>query len=343
MSIRSENNNAHAITIDSLQKIIDYIEKNIEEQLTPAIVAKQFFLSESSVNVLFRVICDVSVMEYIRNRRLTLAGQELLSSSIRIIDLAYKYGYETPEAFAKAFTRFHGFPPSFVRRIYPAIKEYQPLQVKVEIKGGWGGTMSLNAPLHTTQSKSPRQESHEANGYNDLIKSEGRKAMETGMKMHHISLQDMTRKEDWRILLALARKLEQEGIAFKVDGRTMIFAHGFEFKLEKICLTFKWSEEQRILDLFQYDGKADTSYHPNFKYFDALFEGMKIRCMFYGDHIDINDTDDFLYLYRNTDLVNVDGQVLRVQTVEFYLENAEPKDCEFYQRVYQWATDKYRI
>lgn len=336
MTMNSNIDTTHAVTIDSLQRIIDYIEENITEPLTPAVIAGQFFLSVSSINILFRVICDIAVMEYIRNRRLTLAGQELLTSDIRIIDLAYKYGYETPESFAKAFTRFHGFPPSFTRRIYPEIKIFQPLKIKLELQGGWVSTSTLSMPLHMTELKSLRQENYQADSYNDLIKSKG-KEMETSMRTHYIFTKDMEQKEDWRVLLTLARKLENEGIAFKVDGKTMIFAHGLQFKLEKICLTFKWNEEQRILDFFGHKGKADTSFYPGFKYFDVMFEDMKIRCMFYGDHPDYN-TDDFLY--RNTDLVNADGQVLHVQTVEFYLENAELKDDDFYQKVSQWMKDQ---
>ncbi len=82
----------------------------------------------------------MTIMEYVRNRRLSLAGKELMTSNIHVIDLAFKYGYETPEAFTKAFTRFHGFPPSFVRRTYPEIKMFNPLQIKLEIHGGWEET-----------------------------------------------------------------------------------------------------------------------------------------------------------------------------------------------------------
>lgn len=333
--MNSNIDTTHAVTINSLQKIIDYIEENITEPLTPSVIAGQFFLSVSSINILFRAICDIAVMEYIRNRRLTLAGQELLTSDIRIIDLAYKYRYETPEAFAKAFARFHGFPPSFTRRIYPEIKIFHQIQIKLELQGGWGSTTTFSTPLHMTELKALRQENYQVESYNELIKS--KEGMETVMKTHYIFTKDMEHKEDWRVLLTLARKLETEGIAFKIDGKTMIFVHGLEFKLEKICLTFKWNEEQRILDFFGQKGKANKSFHPGYKYFDIMFEDMKIRCMFYGD-CPGDDTDDFLY--RNTDLVNADGQVLHVQTVEFYLENAEPKDSEFYLMVSQWMKDR---
>ena len=102
--------NTDYISIQTVQKIIDYIEENILEIVTPNNIAEQFYLSVSKLNNIFKVVCNMTIMEYVRNRRLSLAGKELLISNIHIIDLAYKYGYETPEAFTKAFTRFHGFP-----------------------------------------------------------------------------------------------------------------------------------------------------------------------------------------------------------------------------------------
>jgi AraC-like DNA-binding protein len=319
--MKSDNDASHAATIGIVQKIIDYIEENLLEPLTPTLLAKQFYLSVSAFSSLFKIVCDVSVMEYIRNRRLSLAGRELMTTDIRIIDLSGKFGYETPEAFSKAFTRFYGFPPSLIRRIYPKLMIYSPLQVKVEISGGW-----------EAKPKPEEQEKRPAHGYNEFIKSKGGTAMRAEEYAYQISMKDMVQKEDWRILLSLAGKLDEEGIAFKVDGRTMIFAHGLEFKLEKICLTFRWNDEHKIADFFQFDGMAkETS--PGFQYFDAMFEGMKIRCMFFGGpgyETAGYETDDFLI--RDTDVVNVDGQVLRVQSLEFYLKNAEPVN-ESYQMV----------
>jgi len=178
-------------------------------------------------------------MEYIRNRRLTLAGQELLTSEVRIIDLAYKYRYETPEAFAKAFTRFHGFPPSFTRRIYLELKMYHTLHIKLEIKGCWDSTTILSTAFNRTEVKSLRQEDSPSSNYNEPIKSQGGLDMETSIRTHYIFTKDMEEKEDWRVLLTLARKLDTERIPFKFDGKTMIFAHGLEFKLEKKCFMFR--------------------------------------------------------------------------------------------------------
>ncbi|WMJ87449.1 helix-turn-helix domain-containing protein [Anaerocolumna sp. MB42-C2] len=324
----------NAISMNTVQLIINYIEDNLLERLTPGIIAKQFYLSVSTLNNLFKIVCDMTIMEYIRNRRLSLAGYELLISNIHIINLAYKYGYETPEAFTKAFTRFHGIPPSFVRRTYPDIKIFSPLLIKIEIQGGWKNTITSKDLLLTNQNSS-EQEQNSFYCYDGDNKLKGGVPMENTGYKYHIRVKEMQQKEDWNVLLLLAKKLDQGQIKFKVDGGTMVFAHGLEFKLEKICLTFKWNEEQRIIDFFHYDGKAKSTFN-GFKYFDVIFEGMKVRCMFY-DNNQGNDTDESLY--RNADLVDVDGQNIYVQSLEFYYENTEP-NTEYYKVVEQWLHRK---
>ncbi|MHB8130942.1 MAG: helix-turn-helix domain-containing protein [Mobilitalea sp.] len=335
MPIESEKRVTNTATIDRVQNIIDYIEDNLFEVLTPNNIAEQIYLSVSTLNNLFRIVCDMTIMEYVRNRRLSLAGKELMISNIHIIDLAFKYGYETPEAFTKAFTRFHGFPPSFVRRTYPEIKVFSPFQLKLEIQGGWENIFTDNRVSLLTKQNSSEQEQNLLYCYDETTKFKGGIPMENARHEYHISVKDMQQKEDWRILLLLAKGLNQANIKFKVDGKTMIFAHGLEFKLEKICLTLKWNEEQRVKDFFDYEGEAKGCFK-GFKYFDTLFEGMKVRCMFYGE-CPGDDTDDFLF--RNTEPVDVDGQIIYVQTLEFYYENAEPKD-EYYKMVEQWLKHK---
>jgi len=331
MPKKSYKENEDGITIDKVQNIIDYLEEQLLELLTPDMVAKQFYMSVSTLNSLFRIVCNMTIMEYIRNRRLSLAGVELTLSNIHIIDLAFKYGYETPEAFTKAFARFHGFPPSFVRRAYPKMKAFYPLQINIQIQGGWYNTEAENKMSVLTNLGSPEQEAPIYTCYNKTNKLKGGIPMENVRYQYQIHLEDMQQKEDWNILLSLADKLNQNKIKFKVDGKTMIFAHGLEFKLEKICLTFKWKEEQIIQDFFGCSKKAIESFK-GFKYFDVMFEGMKVRCMFYGD-CPGDDTDDFLY--RNTELVEVDGKILPVQKLEFYYANTDPKD-KYYKMVEQW-------
>jgi len=143
---------------------------------------------------------------------------------------------------------------------------------------------------------------------------------------------------EWNILCSLVKYLQQEQIPFKVDGKTMIFAHGLEIPLDKICLTFKWKDEETVKTFFHSDV---TTEHPQdgFKYFDVTYEGMKIRCMFYGD-CPGDDTDDFLY--RNTNLVQIDDLLVPVQTLEFYYGNAS-KDTSHYQIVEEWLKEHERL
>jgi AraC-like DNA-binding protein len=337
MPKRLEEEHNYSISIDIVQDIINYIEEYILEELSPNTIAAKFFLSISTMNNIFKIVCNMTIMEYIRNRRLSLAGQELMISNVRIIDLAYKYGYETPEAFAKAFTRFHGYPPSFIRRTYPEITVFNPLHIKLVLQGGWDNKSTDEILLNPTNQNSTEQDKSLNYCYDRTTKYKGELSMDKERSKYQIRVNDMKQKEDWRILLLLAKKLDDEGIKFKVDGKTMIFAHGLEFKLEKICLTFKWNEEQRILDFFGNKGRAEGTFG-GFKYFDTLFEGMKIRCMFYGECQD-DETDEFLF--RNADLVDVDGQRIYVQSLEFYIENTEP-DNEYYKLVEEWLSLKTR-
>jgi hypothetical protein len=155
---------------------------------------------------------------------------------------------------------------------------------------------------------------------------------------YQIKVKDMKQPEDWNYLLLLADRLNQARIKFKVDGKTMIFAHGIEFKLDKIGLTFLWNKVLDVKAFFHFEGNPIVN-HQGFMYFDVMFQGRKVRCMFYGD-CEGDDTEDFLL--RNTDLVLVDGQGISVQSLEFYYENAEP-DNEYYTMVDEWLKMNGRI
>ena len=72
-------------------------------------IASKAFVSSFYFQKIFNVLCGFTVGEYIKNRRLTLAAQELCSTDIKVLDVALKYGYGSPDSFAKAFTKFHGF------------------------------------------------------------------------------------------------------------------------------------------------------------------------------------------------------------------------------------------
>lgn len=122
--------------IKGLQRAINYIETNILENLDYEDISKYAYSSSFYFQRTFSLLTGITVGEYIRNRRLTLAGIELSMSKSKIIDIASKYGYDTPESFSRAFTRFHGITPSVARESGANLKSFSPLSIKVILEGG---------------------------------------------------------------------------------------------------------------------------------------------------------------------------------------------------------------
>lgn len=121
--------------IQGIQKAIDYVEANITEEIDYEDVAKQAFSSSFHFQRVFGILCGFSLGDYIRMRRLSLAGEEISKGNAKIIDIALKYGYDTPESFSRAFTRFHGITPSEAKHGGKA-KIFTPLSVKLTLIGG---------------------------------------------------------------------------------------------------------------------------------------------------------------------------------------------------------------
>jgi len=119
-----------------IQNAINYIENHITDELDYEDIAKEAFCSSFYFQRIFSILCGYSLGEYIRNRRLTLAGIELSAGNARVIDTALKYGYESPESFARAFSKFHGISPSQAKKNRSKLRSFSPLSVKVILKGG---------------------------------------------------------------------------------------------------------------------------------------------------------------------------------------------------------------
>lgn len=123
--------------INTIQNSVEYIENNLTNPITPNDVADYVHISHYYFQKGFAMLCGYTVSEYIRNRRLSLAGSELLLGNKRIIDIALKYGYDSPDSFTKAFTRFHGISPGLVQKNKMMIKTFAPLKINVSLKGGY--------------------------------------------------------------------------------------------------------------------------------------------------------------------------------------------------------------
>lgn len=116
---------------------IQYIENHILDELSVDDIAKHIGISSFYYQKGFAMLCGFTVAEYIRNRRLALAGNEIIGTDQKIIDIAMKYGYDSPDSFTKAFTRFHGSTPTAVRKDNAMLKSFAPLKIKVSLEGGY--------------------------------------------------------------------------------------------------------------------------------------------------------------------------------------------------------------
>lgn len=121
--------------ITGISKAIDYIEEHITEPTDYARAAKEACSSPFNFQRVFSLLCGYTLGDYVRMRRLTLAGEALLSTDAKVIDVALKYGYDSPESFSRAFTRFHGVSPSAVRK-GAAIRSFSRICVKLILTGG---------------------------------------------------------------------------------------------------------------------------------------------------------------------------------------------------------------
>lgn len=148
--------------IKQLQDAVDFIEQNITKDLKCSEIAKQACMSAFHFQRLFSILCGYTVGEYIRNRRLSLAAKEIQLSKKNIIDIAFQYGYDTPEGFTRAFHRYFGITPSAARERKSVLPNFEKLSVQKTLLGGMvemddmsrygkrGYYVKENAPIYFT-------------------------------------------------------------------------------------------------------------------------------------------------------------------------------------------------
>ena len=122
--------------IEGFQESIDYIEQNLSETLDIEAIAAKAALSPFYYQRIFGALCGITVGDYIRARRMTLAAQELAGTNAKVIDIALRYGYDSPDSFNKAFQRFHGVAPSKAREHGAALRSFAPLHIRITMEGG---------------------------------------------------------------------------------------------------------------------------------------------------------------------------------------------------------------
>ena len=121
--------------LSSIRTAINYMEEHLTDDISAQDVAARVHLSPFFLQRGFSLMTGNGIGEYIRNRRLYQAAVDLKGTDDKVIDIAFRYGYETPESFTKAFSRFHGATPSQVRD-RAAGKVFLPLTIKLSVQGG---------------------------------------------------------------------------------------------------------------------------------------------------------------------------------------------------------------
>ena len=114
---------------------IEYMENHLTDDIGVEDVAKKVYLSPFFLQKGFSLMTGYGIGEYIRSRRLYLAALDLKNTDDKVIDIAFRYCYETPESFTKAFSRFHDATPSQVRG-GAGINVFLPLTIKFSVNGG---------------------------------------------------------------------------------------------------------------------------------------------------------------------------------------------------------------
>ena len=122
--------------ICGMQRALDYIEANLTEKIDYETAAAESFSSSYHFQRVFSILFGYTLGEYIRMRRLSLAGAELAQGKGKVIDIALKYGYDSPDSFAKAFFKFHGITPSQARADGSMLRSFSSLSIKISLEGG---------------------------------------------------------------------------------------------------------------------------------------------------------------------------------------------------------------
>lgn len=121
--------------IEQLNLALNYMEEHITSEIDYEQMAKIACCSTHHFQRMFVYMAGISLSEYVRRRRMSLAAVDLQCSDQKIIDIALKYGYHSPTAFNRAFQSVHGIAPSLAKKDGISIKAYPPISFKIIVKG----------------------------------------------------------------------------------------------------------------------------------------------------------------------------------------------------------------
>ena len=119
--------------VNEIKMAIEYIESNLDKDINFEKVAKEVGMSAFYFHRIFSAVIGISPTAYIRNRRLTVAAQEISKNNENIVDIAFKYGFESHEAFSRAFKNFHGVVPKMAKNNGNEFKNFSRANLEFEV------------------------------------------------------------------------------------------------------------------------------------------------------------------------------------------------------------------
>ncbi|AGF55828.1 AraC family transcriptional regulator [Clostridium saccharoperbutylacetonicum] len=122
--------------LENFSKAIDYVEQNLDGDISYEEAAKIACCSPNYFQRMFAYVTGITLIEYIRRRRMTQAAFELQTKDMKVLDVAIKYGYTSPTAFNRAFQSVHGINPAVAKSQGCQLCAYPPIKFSIQIQGG---------------------------------------------------------------------------------------------------------------------------------------------------------------------------------------------------------------
>ncbi|MFI1103882.1 GyrI-like domain-containing protein [Streptomyces melanogenes] len=121
--------------LERLNQAMEHIEDHLDQRIEAADLARIAVTSEYHLRRLFSALAGIPLSEYIRRRRLTVAGAEVLAGERTLLEIAVRYGYTSGEAFARAFRAMHGVGPGEARRIGATLHSQPRMSFRLVVEG----------------------------------------------------------------------------------------------------------------------------------------------------------------------------------------------------------------
>lgn len=207
--------------VDRLNDAIGYIEEHLTEEIDYEKLGQIACCSSYHFQRMFTYMAGIPLSEYIRRRKMSLAAVDLQTGKEKIIDIAEKYGYQSPTAFNRAFRSVHGIAPSAVKQEGVCVKSYPPLVFQITVKGAqvMDYRIETKEAFRITGISAPLEKEIEKNFM--VVPQLWQKAAQNGMieklaqmmdtePMGLLGVSVCNELEQWRYYIAVASSKEEE-------------------------------------------------------------------------------------------------------------------------------------